>query len=51
MAKKTDPFDKFREATLGGEKALSGALQGAVARSSERKVEESPLPSPAPGLH
>ena len=48
MAKKTDPFDKFREATLGGEKALSGALQGAVARSSERKVEESPLPSPAP---
>lgn len=48
MAKKTDPFDKFREATLGGGSPLSGALQGAVSRSSERKVEEAPLPSPAP---
>ena len=48
MAKKTDPFDKFREATLGGGNPLSGALQGAVARSSERKMEEAPLPSPAP---
>ena len=45
MAKKTDPFDKFREATLGGGNPLSGALQGAVARSTERKVEEAPLPS------
>ena len=48
MAKKTDPFDKFREATLGGGNPLSGALQGAIARSSERKADESPLPSPAP---
>ena len=30
MAKKTDPFDKFREATLGGGSPLSGALQGAT---------------------
>jgi len=50
MAKKTDPFDKFREATLGGGNPLSGALQGAVARSSERKVEESALPSPVPSV-
>lgn len=46
MAKKTDPFDKFREATLGGGSPLSGALQGASIRSSERVPEETPLPSP-----
>lgn len=46
MAKKTDPFDKFREATLGGGSPLSGALQGGAARSDERKEEEAPLPSP-----
>ena len=40
MAKKTDPFDKFRSATLGGEKALSGALSGIR--------EERTVPSPAP---
>ena len=47
MAKKTDPFDKFREATLGGGNPLSGALQGATIKSSERVSEETPLPSPA----
>lgn len=46
MAKKSDPFDKFREATLGGGSPLSGALQGATIRSSERKQDETPLPSP-----
>ena len=40
MAKKTDPFDKFRSATLGGEKALSGALS--------RIRDERTVPSPAP---
>ena len=47
MAKKTDPFDKFREATLGGGSPLSGALQGATIRNTERVREEAPLPSPA----
>ena len=42
MAKKTDPFDKFRSATLGGDKALSGALSGVGTR------EERTVPSPAP---
>ena len=46
MAKKTDPFDKFRTATLSSGNALSGALQGATIRSSERKQDETPLPSP-----
>ena len=44
MAKKSDPFDKFREATLGGGSPLSGALQGATLRSSERKQDETPSP-------
>lgn len=47
MAKKIDPFDKFREATLGGGSPLSGALQGAAIKGAERKAEEAPLPSPA----
>lgn len=42
MAKKTDPFDKFRTATLGGDNALSGALSGIGAR------EQREAPSPAP---
>lgn len=46
MAKKTDPFDKFRQATLGGENALSGALSGIVA-TREDHAAGSPLPSPA----
>jgi hypothetical protein len=46
MAKKSDPFDKFREATLGGGSPLSGALQGASLRKEERLTEEAPLPSP-----
>lgn len=46
MAKKTDPFEKFREATLGGGSALSGALSDTGARRVERPVE-TPLPSPA----
>ena len=45
MAKKTDPFDKFRQATLGGDKALSGALSGVSTR--EEAHSSSPLPSPA----
>lgn len=46
MAKKTDPFDKFRQATLGGDNTLSGALNGG-AKASVRPTD-SPLPSPAP---
>lgn len=45
MAKKTDPFDKFRQATLGGDKALSGALSGATTSRDDRSAG-SPLPSP-----
>ncbi len=46
MAKKTDPFDKFREATLGESSPLSGALQGALNRPHVSQREEAPLPSP-----
>ena len=44
MAKKTDPFEKFREATLGGGSALSGALSDTGARRPERPAV-TPLPS------
>ena len=47
MAKKTDPFDKFREATLGGGNPLSGALQGTSIKSSGTTPDPAPLPSPA----
>jgi hypothetical protein len=43
MAKKSDPFDKFREATLGGGNTLSGALNGAGTQD-ERQPENSPTP-------
>lgn len=45
MAKKTDPFDKFREATLGSGKSLSGALSGAAAISATPESEASPTPA------
>ena len=41
MAKKTDPFDKFREATLGGGNTLGAALSG-----NDTQVRESTVPSP-----
>ncbi len=44
MAKKVDPFDKFREATLGSG-ALSGALSGAASPRTEREVETQPSPA------
>lgn len=44
MAKKVDPFDKFREATLGGGNALGVALNG----GSESRVIHEDVPSPAP---
>lgn len=47
MAKKTDPFDKFRQATLGGDNALSGALSGGAVQREARSAD-SPLPSSAP---
>lgn len=47
MAKKTDPFDRFREATLGGGNTLGAALTGAGEGGVERR-SSSPLPSPAP---
>ena len=42
MAKKNDPFDKFREATLGSGNTLGAALSGAA--TPEPAVQE---PSPA----
>ena len=47
MAKKNDPFDKFRQATLGNGNPLSSALSGAGISSRPRE-EVSALPSPAP---
>jgi len=46
MAKKQDPFEKFRAATLGGGNALSGALTGAGSPKTERE-EDASRPSPA----
>lgn len=43
MAKKSDPFDKFREATLGSSASLSGALGNA----STRAVKPAPVEVPA----
>ena len=43
MAKKTDPFDKFREATLGSGNALGAALSGTVSG----RAEQDSIPSPA----
>lgn len=43
MAKKTDPFEKFREATLGGS-SLSSAISGAGSPDRARSVD-TPLPS------
>ncbi len=45
MAKKVDPFDKFREATLGGGNALGAALSGG---SESRIKHETEVPSPTP---
>ena len=45
MAKKVDPFDKLREATLGGGNALGAALSGG---SESRIKHEADVPSPAP---
>ena len=44
MAKKSDPFDKFREATLGSSAGLSGALGNA----SKRAAKPAPVEVPAP---
>ena len=44
MAKKTDPFEKFREATLGGS-PLSSAISGNTASERARSAA-STLPSP-----
>ena len=48
MAKKTDPFEKFRQATLGGN-PLSSAISGAGSQpaAETHPVADTPLPSPA----
>ena len=43
MAKKTDPFEKFREATLGGS-PLSSAINGNSPAAA--RPDSTPLPSP-----
>lgn len=42
MAKKSDPFDKFRQATLGSSGSLSGALSSASAARPAPKTEVAP---------
>ena len=42
MAKKSDPFDKFREATLGSSGTLSGALSSAASRPAPAVTREEP---------
>ncbi len=45
MAKKSDPFDKFREATLGSSSSLSGALGNATLRATKPAGVEVSAPS------
>lgn len=45
MAKKSDPFDKFRQATLGSSGSLSGALSSAAAARPSAKPEPAPQAS------
>lgn len=47
MAKKTDPFEKFRNATFGDGNSLSGALSG----GTHKEEVDTPLPSSAPAAH
>ena len=47
MAKKSDPFDKFREATLGSSSTLSGALGSAASRAARPAAVEVPAPTSA----
>ena len=47
MAKKTDPFEKFKEATLGSSGTLSGALSTASVRRPAVKADPEPQPSVA----
>ena len=42
MAKKTDPFEKFKEATLGTSGTLSNALSSATARATRQVPKEEP---------
>lgn len=49
MAKKQDPFEKFREATLGEDRSLSGALNSKAEDKTEevRKEEKAEKPAAA----
>lgn len=46
MAKKSDPFDKFREATLGSSGTLSGAISSATSRPATAVTREEPVSAP-----
>jgi len=46
MAKKSDPFDKFREATLGSGNSLRGALSNAT-REAVPPQRTAEVPAPA----
>ena len=48
MAKKTDPFEKFRDATLGAGSSLSGALSGTRGSKEEPKASHQVKEEPAP---
>lgn len=45
MARKSDPFDKFREATLGSSSTLSGALGNAAKRTANPLAVEQHAPA------
>ncbi|MCQ2145387.1 MAG: hypothetical protein MJY72_06565 [Bacteroidales bacterium] len=46
MAKKTDPFEKFREATLSGGVSLGSALGNKNARNDEEPAAQAPVAEP-----
>lgn len=47
MAKKTDPFDKFRDATLGSGNAFSGALNAAATAKTSKQEKPADTKTPA----
>lgn len=47
MAKKNDPFERFRNLTLGSDTSLSDAISGAARRDESHEEHEEAVPIPS----
>lgn len=47
MAKKNDPFERFRNLTLGSDTSLSDAISGAARRDEGHEEHEEAVPIPS----